>query len=228
MTQVADAPVEDGDSLPASISLSSGQWRPMAATSPSASTDSSFRRGRSSNTKPQVSGMQDPFSAPPKGPGRTEIAVETADARGCIFWSDDTTGLESRGVRCRPRDRSVGRVRGRQMGLRQVQGALVLSRWVDLARDRARQRGMVLLMLGLIAPALQRPGVVGQGCQQVDGSLVVDAPGRQPLAVEGALELRVEGLGVLAHSVEPAVIGTGRGSDAQVLGAVEPGPGVRI
>ena len=43
--------------------------------------------------------------------------------------------------------------------------------------------------------------------QQDDGGLVVDAPGREALAVEGALELGVEALGVLPHPVEAAVIG---------------------
>jgi len=37
--------------------------------------------------------------------------------------------------------------------------------------------------------------------RQHDRGLVVDAPGWQALAVEGALELRVEALGVLAHAV---------------------------
>lgn len=59
--------------------------------------------------------------------------------------------------------------------------------------------GMMLLLLGFIAPDLQCPDVVGQGCQQHDRGLVVDAPGRKAPAVEDALELRVETLGVLAH-----------------------------
>ena len=71
---------------------------------------------------------------------------------------------------------------------------------------------MVLLMHGLIAPDLQGPGVVCQSCQQHDRSLVMDAPSGKALAVEGALELCVETLGVLAHPIQATVIGTGRRS----------------
>lgn len=69
--------------------------------------------------------------------------------------------------------------------------------------------GMMLLMLGFIAPDLQSPGVIGQGCQQHDRGLLMDAPSRKALAAEGALELRVETLGVLAHPKQATVIGTG-------------------
>ncbi len=54
----------------------------------------------------------------------------------------------------------------------------------------------------------------------------MDAPGGEALAVEGAFELGVEAFGVLAHAVEPFVLVSGGGDDAEVLAAVEPGLGV--
>jgi hypothetical protein len=56
--------------------------------------------------------------------------------------------------------------------------------------------------------------------------LVVDAPGGEALAVEGAFELGVQAGGVPPHSVQLAVPRTGGGDDAEVLAPVEPGGGV--
>ncbi len=43
------------------------------------------------------------------------------------------------------------------------------------------------------------------------------------MAVEGAFELGVEAFGVLPHAVEPFVLVSGGGDDAEVLAPVEPG-----
>ncbi len=86
--------------------------------------------------------------------------------------------------------------------------------------------GWTVLVVDLVGPDVSCPGVVGQGGEQHDGGLVVDAPGGEALAVEGAFELGVEAFGVLAHRVQLAVTGAGGGDDAQVFAAVEPGGGV--
>ena len=80
-------------------------------------------------------------------------------------------------------------------------------------------------MLGLVTrfviPSLSGPGVLRHGGEEDERGLVVHAPGREALAVERPLELGVEALGVLPHSVDPSVIEASGRSDAQVLGPVE-------
>ena len=58
------------------------------------------------------------------------------------------------------------------------------------------------LPVGLVGPGLLCPRVFREGGEEQDGGLVVDAPGREPLAVEGSFELGVEAFGVLTHAVE--------------------------
>ena len=60
------------------------------------------------------------------------------------------------------------------------------------------------------------PGVAGLGflgeCRhEDDDGLVAETPGGEPSVVEGAFELRIEGLGVRAHAVDVGVVGIGRG-----------------
>ncbi len=85
-----------------------------------------------------------------------------------------------------------------------------------------------LLVVCLVAPRAQRPGVLGKRCEEDHDGLVANAPSGQALAVKGALELSVEALGILTHAVEPLMPGPCRGSHSEVLGAVEADLGVRI
>src|SRR4051794_2227490 len=91
-------------------------------------------------------------------------------------------------------------------------------------RGAGRESGrgwMCRLTTDLVSPGAQCPGVLRECGEKHDCRLVVNAPRRQPLAVEGTLQLGVEAFCVLPHAVEPAVaLGSGR-SHTEVLGAVE-------
>lgn len=67
-------------------------------------------------------------------------------------------------------------------------------------------------------PGVPHPGVLGENDEEDDGGLVVDAPGGEALAVEGAFELRVGAFGVLAPPVQALVGLTGGGGDGAGIG----------
>ncbi len=66
-----------------------------------------------------------------------------------------------------------------------------------------------------MAPDLSGPGVHCLGSREDDDGLVVNAPGGQWLAVEGAFGLGGEAFGVLPHAVEALALVAGRGDDAE-------------
>ena len=64
------------------------------------------------------------------------------------------------------------------------------GQWIFVGSGDAGR--MLCLMVGFVIPDVSRPGVLGNGGEKDDGGLVVDAPGGEALAVEGAFELGVE------------------------------------
>src|SRR3954454_7013885 len=80
---------------------------------------------------------------------------------------------------------------------------------------------MCRLTIDLVSPGAECPGVLRECGEKHDCRLVVDAPRRQPLAVEGTLPLSVQAFCVLPHAVKLAVtLGSGW-SHPEILGAVE-------
>jgi hypothetical protein len=92
---------------------------------------------------------------------------------------------------------------------------------VGMARE-AERSALRPLSHQFVAPDLARPCVLRHGCEEHDDGLVVHSPSGKPLPIEGPFELCIETLGVLAHPIQPGMLGARDGHDPQILAAVEP------
>jgi hypothetical protein len=80
---------------------------------------------------------------------------------------------------------------------------------VGIAGPSGSYCGWRLLSVDRPLPGAASPGVLRECSHQDDDGLVVEAPGWEPPVVEGAFELRIQGLGVGTHAVDTAVVGVG-------------------